>query len=251
MTEFEMPKFDFSGEVVDDFVDAGTRKKFNPGKYDLKILTAYYSGALIDPTWGKIKVVLGSGEEGDERTITSTICIPLTASFKYVKPGAKPNNSDRMAYLSAFPFFGALGEIRFTGTNGSRQDLISAVQKALSSCKKGEAEVFDAELGQKVPKTVPLIKSLIGKTVSVQLGFEGKYYHRDEDTGLWGMYEKGTILPNPLNGQPATGETFDDVKLIAIENEWKETYISVLKYFTKPKAVTTVEVNDDFNDIAF
>lgn len=222
----EIPKFvtDKSSlaYVDDNAVEEQERKenggkRFTPGKYEVVINNAYFSGVANDPNWYKFVVEFGTGVEGDEKSIRSYHMTPLNQNINYQKPGGKRTLFCWKTMFS--PLFVGIGET-------AKQSTLADLQKRyFSTLNEVEVDMFDEGEGKMVPTKVPQISNLVGKKLEVVIGYEGAYVEREGDE--FAVKKNGQIVEK--DGSPLIGESFDECQVLAMEHDIELTNISVLK----------------------
>lgn len=232
------PQFNFDNDTM-ALDDAEAEKamedkgfQFEEGRRELKILNAYFNGpASGDPTWHKIVLELGTGEDNDNRSIRAYPMVPTTGNIMYQKAGGKPTI---FVWKKLFvPLFTALGETPKPST------LSTIVNKYLSKTKNIEIKAY--EDGVEVENTVPQLTSLIGKTVDITIGYEG-YYIKEQDNGEFAIFRNGKVVEK--EGVKLIGETYTDCQSLAIEHELIISRLNVTTFH--PKKVSPV---NDFSNL--
>ncbi len=152
MSDIKMPSFNFKSsfseaDVVKDATSGAKEQKvFQPGTYDLKVLTAEYHQQMSDQTWSGYKLSLGI----DTRSIRTYVSVP-TSSPLYSRPGAKPT----MFLFHKFRDF-----LRGLGEDASVDNLNKTIQKLFADPSKLVGKVLKVTIGYKGPHSVYVEKGV-------------------------------------------------------------------------------------------
>lgn len=230
------PEFNFSEDTKDFESDEQLLeseqmkgKSFDQGHYELKIVDAYWIGPANDSSWYKLKVIYGTGLEGDTRTISDLVMVPTTLGLNYCKPGGKPT---LLVWTNmCAPFMKALEGV------AKQSNIEKILVKYFSKTENHVIEVYDRDVGEKVEKTIAKVINLVGNTIELKIGYPGYYFDRIEDSEQFGIFLKGELVTktNQETGERVEliADSVDDVKLLAQEWDITLSYKSVVKYFPK------------------
>lgn len=232
-----VPNFDLSGgSVMSDAEfdkelekDSKRGSRFQAGHYELEIKNAYFDGVANDPNWVKVKLELGD----DDKSIKHTIMMPTTLNHMYQKPGGKPTLFVWSKMFS--PLFQAIGEQPKPST------LAKIVSKYTKNLKEVDAEVW--EDGSLTEKKVSQLAELVGKTVELELGYDGPYIKKKDETEQFAIYKNDRQME--IEGELLEGESFEDCIGLAVEHDLKIARLGVLKFYAKQMS----EQSDAFDDL--
>lgn len=192
-----LPTFDMdtstSSFANDDEVQAqitkeSIGKKFKQGHHELKIIGARYNKKCTDSAWMSICITLGTGVEGDERETKIYPLIPLTQEIKYQKPGGKP---------TMFCWSQTVNFLNGIGVSSKFSDLSKFQKKFLAGedCTKPITyQGFSEEEDSYVDMPGFSYHKLVGKPIEVELGYEGYYISRIDDSDDFAVYLKGKVV---------------------------------------------------------
>jgi len=215
--------------------ESKSNSRFESGHYDLTIIGARFDGPAADPLWTKFMLELGTGVEGDERTIRSYHMIPIEQRILYQKPGGKET---QYCWTKMFkPLMLALGETPQQSTLWDLQ------VKYFSKTTVVKYEKYDYDTKGIIEFEAPRIDLLLGKTVEVDLGFEDANIERVGDSDDFGVFKNAKLVKK--EGKELTGDSYDECVALATEFDIKISRLSVVKFFAGAPAIT----NDDLSDI--
>ena len=246
----ELPKFNLDKSTAafanEEEVQAQIDKesignRFEQGNYELKILEARYNKTCADPNWMTVCLTLGTGIEGDERTINHYQLIPLTQNVKYHKPGSK--KSTMFCFGKIVEFLNGLG------LPSKSTDLEKFQTKYLAGdgcTKEITYQAYDEESGEYVDTQGISFHKLVGKNIEVDLGYEGYYIKRVEDTETFAVYNNNKIVVK--DSVELIGDSFDDCLALMLDNdidpEEKLTRLSVTKIHAgKVASVSNIDLD--------
>lgn len=217
--------------------------RFEQGSHELKIIEARYNKQCADEGWMTICLTLGTGIEGDEREIKTYQLIPLTQRVKYKKPGGK---NTMFCWGKTVEFLNGIGE------PSKQVDLDKFQTKYLAGdgCTKDIIYQKYDEIDEEFKDVEGLsFHKLIGKNIEVDLGYEGYYIKRVEDTDDFAVYKNNKIVVGEIEGKKVEliGDSYQDCQALMmnadIDTE-KLTNLSVTKIHAgRVATVTNLELD--------
>jgi hypothetical protein len=186
-------------------------KYLDPGKHDVTIQAAVFQGPARDPNWGNFKLTL---EGLGEKTTTAFLLVPM-ADVEYTNPDTGKKTT--FLYGKFQKFMKALGVVVTIET------LEDVLNENFTAAEDG------------------VVKALIGRTMTIQLGFDGnyiKYIGKDEiGTKVYNIVMADGSTLADTRGKALVFADFDAASAHAEANQIRvQKYASVLEYTASANA---------------
>lgn len=228
--------FETDEELIAAEEQVNSPRYFEPGRYDLQISEARFTRPCADPQWYGFQVTLKTGNDDDQREIRSFHQVPTCNRPYYQKPGGKKT---LFVWTNSFkPFMEGLGEVVKQST------LIPLLQRYFvgDAVEKSTCMVYDQDQRKKVETPCISLKKLVGRKLTVDIGYPGVYIDKVPGSEEYGLFKNGVIVVK--EGVELKAEDRAECQLLATEHDITITRLEILKIIPGTYVPTKSEVDD-------